>query len=694
MAKNLVIVESPAKAKTIKKILGRNYNVVASVGHIRDLPKSRLGVEIENDFEPDYINIRGKGPLIKELKKEAKKSEKVFLATDPDREGEAISWHLAYILGLDSTDNIRVEFNEITKDKIKQAIKNPRTLDKNLIDAQQARRVLDRLVGYKISPLLWKKIKKGLSAGRVQSVAVKLICDRENEIEEFIPQEYWTIKANLVKDKEDFEASFYGISKNEKEIKKELKNENEVEKILMALKNNEFKVGSVKKSKRKRNPYAPYTTSTLQQDSSKKLNYTTKKTMMIAQQLYEGIDIKSTGITGLITYMRTDSTRVSGDAITAAKEYILNNFGGEYSNGGKSYSNKKNKDSQDAHEGIRPTYIDYSPDDIKGYLTKEQFKLYKLIWDRFIGSQMKAAEYDTLSVSIINSGYVFRANGSQLIFPGFLKVYSSADEEVSDMSLPKLEKNDVLGLKKLIPKQNFTQPPARFTEASLIKIMEELGIGRPSTYSPTIATILSRSYVSLENKSFYPTELGELVNELLTEYFKEVINEEFTAKLENELDEVASGSIEWKEVVRKFYMQFYRELKIAEEEIDKIEIQDEISDVVCEKCGKNMVVKNGRFGKFLACPGYPDCKNTKPIVETIGVDCPECGGEIVKKRSKKGRVFYGCNNYPKCEFVSWDEPIKEKCPQCNGPQVVKRLKSKTVVKCLDEKCGYIKTTKE
>ncbi len=694
MAKNLVIVESPAKAKTIKKILGRNYNVVASVGHIRDLPKSRLGVEIENDFEPDYINIRGKGPLIKELKKEAKKSENVFLATDPDREGEAISWHLAHILGLDDKDDIRVEFNEITKEKIKLAIKNPRKLDKNLIDAQQARRILDRLVGYKISPLLWKKIKKGLSAGRVQSVAVKLICDRENEIQEFIPEEYWTIMANLKKDKEDFESSFYGALVNEKEVKKDLKNKEEVDEILKKVEKNDFLVRDVKKSKRKRNPYPPYTTSTLQQDSSKKLNYTTKKTMMIAQQLYEGIDIKSEGITGLITYMRTDSTRVSNEAIINAKEYIEKHFGKKYSNGGKTHSGKQKKESQDAHEAVRPSYINYSPDEIKKYLTKDQYKLYKLIWDRFMGSQMKAAEYDTLSVSILNSDYIFRASGSQLKFPGFLKVYSSADEETSDMNLPPLEKGDILALNEIQSEQKFTKPPARFTEASLIKIMEELGIGRPSTYSPTIATILSRSYVSLENKSFFPTELGELVNELLTEYFKQVINEEFTAKLENELDEVASGDVEWKEVVRKFYSQFVKELKIAEKEIDKIEIQDEVSDVICEKCGKNMVVKNGRFGKFLACPGYPECKNTKPIVETIGVPCPVCDGEIVKKRSKKGRVFYGCINYPDCDFVSWDEPIKEKCPRCKGPMAIKRSKSKTIIKCLDDKCGYIKTKKE
>lgn len=686
----MVIVESPAKAKTISKILGRNYKVVASVGHVRDLPKSRLGVEIENDFEPDYINIRGKGPLIKDLKKEAKKADKVFLATDPDREGEAISWHLAYILGLDENEKYRVEFNEITKERIKQAIKSPRNLDKNLVDAQQARRILDRLVGYKISPLLWKKIKKGLSAGRVQSVAVKLICDRESEIDEFIPVEYWTIKALLNKDEQGFESNFYGVEKNGKDEKLQINSKSESDSILKELKKNEFIVNEVKKGKRKRNPYPPYTTSTMQQDASKKLGFSTKKTMMVAQQLYEGIDLKKGGITGLITYMRTDSTRVSNEAMSVARSYIENKFGKEYSNGGRSYSNKSKKETQDAHEGIRPTYIDHSPDDIKDYLNKDQYRLYKMIWSRFMGSQMKEALYNTLNVRIMNGQYVFRSNGSQLVFPGFLTIYSTTDEETSDMALPTMNKGDILDLDKLEPKQNFTQPPARFTEASLIKLMEEMGIGRPSTYSPTISTILSRGYVVLEKKSFYPTELGLLVNELLTEYFTHVVNEKFTANLEDELDDIASGSTFWKEVVRDFYKDFHKELVIAEEEIDKIEIEDEVSDVICEKCGRNMVVKHGRFGKFLACPGYPECKNTKPIVDKIEVPCPKCGGDVVRKRSKKGRVFYGCNNYPDCDFVSWDEPVKEKCPDCNGPMVIKRLKSRTTVKCVDSNCGYSK----
>ena len=690
MSKYLVIVESPAKAKTISKILGRNYKVVASVGHVRDLPKSRLGVEIENDFEPDYINIRGKGPLIKDLKKEAKKADKVFLATDPDREGEAISWHLAYILGLDENEKYRVEFNEITKERIKQAIKSPRNLDKNLVDAQQARRILDRLVGYKISPLLWKKIKKGLSAGRVQSVAVKLICDRESEIDEFIPVEYWTIKALLNKDEQGFESNFYGVEKNGKDEKLKINSKSESDSILKELKKNEFIVNEVKKGKRKRNPYPPYTTSTMQQDASKKLGFSTKKTMMVAQQLYEGIDLKKGGITGLITYMRTDSTRVSNEAMSVARSYIENKFGKEYSNGGRSYSNKSKKETQDAHEGIRPTYIDHSPDDIKDYLNKDQYRLYKMIWSRFMGSQMKEALYNTLNVRIMNGQYVFRSNGSQLVFPGFLTIYSTTDEETSDMALPTMNKGDILDLDKLEPKQNFTQPPARFTEASLIKLMEEMGIGRPSTYSPTISTILSRGYVVLEKKSFYPTELGLLVNELLTEYFTHVVNEKFTANLEDELDDIASGSTFWKEVVRDFYKDFHKELVIAEEEIDKIEIEDEVSDVICEKCGRNMVVKHGRFGKFLACPGYPECKNTKPIVDKIEVPCPKCGGDVVRKRSKKGRVFYGCNNYPDCDFVSWDEPVKEKCPDCNGPMVIKRLKSRTTVKCVDSNCGYSK----
>lgn len=691
MAKNLVIVESPAKSKTIGKILGRNYKVVASVGHIRDLPKSTLGIDIENNFEPKYINIRGKGPIINELKKEAKAANRVYLATDPDREGEAISWHLAHILKLDPNDEVRVEFNEITKDAIKNAIKKPRTIDLKLVDAQQARRMLDRLVGYKISPLLWKKIRKGLSAGRVQSIAVKLICDREEEIDSFIPKEFWTLKVMLQKGRQKFEANFTGKLEDGKEIKMELESEEEINAVINSLDEDGYKVSNVKKGTRKRKPYPPYTTSTLQQDASKKLGFTTKKTMSVAQQLYEGIDLKKEGTTGLITYMRTDSTRVSNDAIALTKEYIVNNFGEEFSNGGVSYSKKSKKETQDAHEGIRPTNVVKSPEDIKDYLSKDQLKLYKLIWDRFVGSQMKEALYDTLSVTILNNEKVFKASGSKLIFPGFLKVYISADEEVKEMKIPDLEAGDSLKLDELVPKQNFTQPPARYGEASLIKALEELGIGRPSTYSPTISTIMSRYYVELDKKVFYPTELGKLVNDLLIDYFDDVINEEFTANLEEKLDDVAEGTMEWKKVISDFYAPFGELLEKAEEEIDKIEIADEVSDVICEKCGKNMVVKNGRFGRFLACPGYPECRNTKAILDEIGVKCTKCeDGGIVRKRSKKGRVFYGCTNYPSCDFVSWDEPIEEKCPVCKEYMVIKRNKSGDIIKCSNKECGYIK----
>lgn len=691
MAKNLVIVESPAKSKTIGKILGRNYKVVASVGHIRDLPKSTLGIDIENNFEPKYINIRGKGPIINELKKQAKAANHVYLATDPDREGEAISWHLAHILKLDPNEKTRVEFNEITKDAIKSAIKKPRTIDLKLVDAQQARRVLDRLVGYKISPLLWKKIRKGLSAGRVQSIAVKLICDREEEIDSFIPKEYWTLKAMLQKGREKFEANFIGKLEDGKESKMELESEEEINAVLKSLDKDGYKVSNVKKGSRKRKPYQPYTTSTLQQDASKKLGFTTKKTMSIAQQLYEGIDLKKEGTTGLITYMRTDSTRISNEAIALTKEYIINNFGPDFSNGGISYTKKSKKETQDAHEAVRPTSVVRSPKDIKEYLSKDQFKLYKLIWDRFVGSQMKEALYDTLSVTILNNDKVFKASGSKLIFPGFLKVYISADEEVKEMKIPSLEVGDSLKLDELLPKQNFTQPPARYGEASLIKSLEELGIGRPSTYSPTVSTILSRYYVELDKKVFYPTELGKLVNDLLLDYFDDVINEEFTANLEEKLDDVAEGTMEWKEVISDFYAPFGKLLEKAEEEIDKIEIAEEVSDVICEKCGKNMVIKNGRFGRFLACPGYPECRNTKAILDEIGVNCPKCeDGRIVRKRSKKGRVFYGCTNYPTCDFVSWDEPIEEKCPVCKEFMVIKRNKSGDIIKCSNKECGYIK----
>ncbi|SHE33385.1 DNA topoisomerase I [Tissierella praeacuta DSM 18095] len=693
MQKNLVIVESPAKAKTIERFLGRNYKVVASIGHIRDLPKSSLGIDIEKQFEPKYITIRGKGPVIKDLKDEAKKSNKIFLATDPDREGEAISWHLAHILGIEENQKVRVEFNEITKESITSAIKKPRAIDLNLVDAQQARRILDRLVGYKISPLLWRKIRKGLSAGRVQSVVVKLICDRENEIQKFIPAEYWSIKVNLEKDKEKFEASFYGENINGKEKKVELKNKLDVDNILGKINKDNFVVKNVKKGTKKRNPYPPYTTSTLQQDASKKLGFTTKKTMIIAQQLYEGIDIKGEGSVGLITYMRTDSTRISKEAIEMANLFIKDNYGEKYTDGGRDYNNKSKKDSQDAHEGIRPTSITKIPNLIKDSLTQDQFKLYKMIWERFVGSQMTPAIYNTISVTIESNNILFKSSGSKLIFDGFLKVYTTIDEEEKDIGIPLLNIDDKLILNDIIPNQHFTQPPPRYTEASLIKTLEELGIGRPSTFSPTISTILAREYVVLDKKSFMPTELGVLVNDLLIEYFKDIVNEEFTAELEESLDEIAEGELHWVKVVENFYKDFELFLKKAEEEIKEIEIKDEVSDEICEKCGRNMVIKHGRFGKFLACPGYPECKNTKAIVDELNVKCPQCNGNIVKRKSKKGRVFYGCSNYPECNFVSWDEPVEEKCPQCGGIMVEKRNKKEIIVKCMDKECGYTNVKK-
>lgn len=693
MQKNLVIVESPAKAKTIERFLGKNYKVVASVGHIRDLPKSSLGIDIENKFEPKYITIRGKGPLIKGLKDEAKKSKKIFLATDPDREGEAISWHLAHILGIDEREKVRVEFNEITKEAVTNAIKRPRVIDANLVDAQQARRVLDRLVGYKISPLLWRKIRKGLSAGRVQSVAVKLICDRETEILNFVPQEYWSIKALLEKDKENFEASFYGEIINGKETKIELNNRIDVDRILENMDKNKFVVKNVKKGTKKRNPFPPYTTSTLQQEASKKLGFTTKKTMIIAQQLYEGIDIKGEGTVGLITYMRTDSTRVSNEAIELAKSYIKENYGEKYFDGGKDYTNKSKKDSQDAHEGIRPTAVLRSPILIKDSLTQDQYKLYKMIWERFLGSQMTPAIYDTISVTINSNNYIFKASGSKLIFDGFKKIYSNVDDEEKEMDIPVLNVDDKLKVKDIKPNQHFTQPPPRYTEASLIKVLEELGIGRPSTFAPTVATIQARDYVRLEKRYFIPTELGIVVNDLLKDYFKEVVNEEFTAELEEKLDNIAEGDLSWNEVVGNFYKDFSIVLDKADKEIEEIEIQDEVSDVICEKCGKNMVIKHGRFGKFLACPGYPECKNTKAIVVELDVKCPKCNGNLVKRRTKRGRMFYGCSNYPNCDFVSWDEPVKEKCPQCGELMVIKRTKKENVIKCTNKDCGHINVEK-
>lgn len=686
MQKKLVIVESPAKAKTIGRFLGKNYKVKASVGHIRDLPKSTLGIDIDNNYNPKYITIRGKGPVVKELKYEAKKADEIYLATDPDREGEAISWHLAHILKIDEKEPVRVEFNEITKSAVTNAIENPRTINRDLVDAQQARRILDRLVGYKISPLLWRKIRKGLSAGRVQSVTVKLICDREEEIDAFKPEEYWSITGFLEKSKQEFESKFYGKYEGGKEIKKDLKSKEEVDEVLATIDKDEFIVHEIKKSTKRRNPNKPYTTSTLQQDASRRLGFSTRKTMSIAQQLYEGIDIKKEGTIGLITYIRTDSTRISDDARKETENYILENYGKEYL--GKKQKVKKKKDSQDAHEAIRPTLSLRNPEEVKSSLTKDQYKLYSLIWERFLSSQMSQAVYDTLSLTILSNNNIFKASGSKLRFDGFLKVSESLKGK--EVEMPNLEEGQRVDVNKILPKQHFTQPPPRYTEASLIKTLEELGIGRPSTYSPTISTILNREYVILENKSFIPTELGILVNEVMEEHFENIVNEEFTANLEEELDKIADGDRAWQNVIDNFYKDFAIVLTKAEDEIKDMKIEDEVTDEICEKCGKNMVIKHGRYGKFLACPGYPDCKNTKAIVDKIDIQCPKCDGDIIKRRSRKGRIFYGCSNYPDCDFVSWEKPIDEKCPDCGGLMTEKETKKEIRKKCIDKKCGYVK----
>ena len=654
MADKLIIVESPAKANTIKKFLGGSTKVLASMGHVRDLPKSKLGVDIEHDFEPEYINIRGKGDLIKSLKKEASKAKKIYLATDPDREGEAIAWHLAYILDDNKDKIVRVTFNEITKGAVKKAIQEPRNIDINLVDAQQARRVLDRIVGYKISPLLWKKVRRGLSAGRVQSVAVKLIVDREDEIEKFIPEEYWNIFADLEdeKTKKQFEAKFYG--KNGK--KQEIHSKEEADEILRNIENAKYIVKEVKKGEKKRNAAPPFTTSTMQQEASRKLGFTLKKTMSIAQMLYEGIKIEGRGTLGLITYMRTDSTRISEEARKAAKEYIVSTYSEEY------YENryyKTNKDSQDAHEAIRPTYADLEPDSIKSSLTNDQYKLYKLIYNRFMASQMASAIYNTMSVTIDANDYTFKANGQSLKFKGFMTLYVEGEEnkEEDKTMLPELEENQEVKKIKINPKQSFTEPPPRYTEASLVKALEEKGIGRPSTYSPTITTILERHYIEKEQKQLIPTELGKVVNKLLIENFTDVINVEFTAKIENEFDEIADGKEQWKKMIREFYGPFEKELEKVEKDLEHVELKEEVSDIPCEKCGRMMVYKYGRYGKFLACPGYPECKNTKPIVETIDVPCPSCGGKVIVKKSKKGRKFYVCENNPEsCKYISWNKP--------------------------------------
>ena len=654
MADKLIIVESPAKANTIKKFLGGSTKVVASMGHIRDLPKSKMGIDIEHDFEPEYINIRGKGDLIKSLKKDAKQAKKIYIATDPDREGEAIAWHLAKILEDEKDKIVRVTFNEITKNAVQKAIKEPRDIDVNLVDAQQARRVLDRIVGYKISPVLWKKVRRGLSAGRVQSVAVKLIVDRENEIEKFIPEEYWNIYVDLedIKTKKEFQAHFYG--KDGKKL--EIYSNDEVQVILDNIKDAKYIVSEVKKGEKKRTPAPPFTTSTMQQEASRKLGFTLKKTMSIAQGLYEGVKIPEKGTVGLITYMRTDSTRISEEARNVAKTQITKLYGENY------YENryyKTKKDAQDAHEAIRPTYIDIEPDSIKDSLTKDQYKLYKLVYNRFLASQMAPAVYDTMNVNIKANAYDFKANGQVLKFKGFMTLYveGSDKEEKEEGMLPELEENQEVKLKKLNPKQSFTEPPPRYTEASLVKALEEKGIGRPSTYSPTITTILERRYIEKEKKQLYPTELGKVVNKLLTENFTDVINVEFTAKIEDEFDEIAEGHEKWKKMIREFYGPFEEEVEKVEKELEHVEMVDEVSDVKCEKCGRMMVYKYGRYGKFLACPGYPECKNAKPIIETIDVPCPKCGATVQVRKTKRGRKYYICENNPKsCDYISWNKP--------------------------------------
>ncbi len=687
MADYLVVVESPAKAKTIKKYLGKNYTVLASNGHIRDLPKSQLGIDVENNFEPRYITIRGKGDLLNKLKKEAKAAKKVFLATDPDREGEAISWHLASALEIADKDTYRITFNEITKSAIQNAVKNPRTIDRDLVDAQQARRALDRIVGYKISPLLWKKVKKGLSAGRVQSVATRLVVDREREIEAFIPQEYWRIDAKLNKngDRKKFTAHFYGDKKG----KIELTNEAQVREILAKIDGGSYVVSDVVTKTKSRNPAPPFTTSTLQQEASRKLNFTSRRTMQAAQQLYEGVEVKGKGTIGLITYMRTDSLRISDEAKAAAYDFIKSTYGAEYApETPRTYKTKKS--AQDAHEAIRPSNVSLLPEDVKDSLTPDLYKVYKLIWERFVASQMASAVFDTVSVDIDVADYVFKANGSTVKFPGFMKIYveSKENKEDDDGALPVLEKGEELKLSKLEESQHFTEPPARYTEASLIKAMEEDGIGRPSTYAPTITTILSRNYVSRKGKALHPTELGTVITDLMVEYFKDIVDIEFTANMEEKLDDVEEGTIDWVKVVSDFYGPFAETLKNAEDEIGKIKIEDEISDVPCEKCGRMMVYKMGRFGKFLACPGFPECRNAKPIIKESGANCPKCGGKLLIKKSKRGKTYYGCEHNPTCEFMTWDTPLTQECPKCGGLMLENKFRGKKRVYCANEKCGY------
>ncbi len=664
--KNLVIVESPAKAKTIEKYLGRNYKVVASVGHIRDLKKSTMSIDFENNYEPQYINIRGKGDLINSLKKEAKNAKKVFLASDPDREGEAISWHLAHILNLDESEANRVVFNEITKDAVKNAFKEPRTINQDLVDAQQARRVLDRIVGYSISPILWKKVKKGLSAGRVQSVALKLIIDRENEINNFKPEEYWTIDSTFKKGNKKFQASFYGL--DGKKVK--LQTNDQVKEVLARIQSDDFNVDQVERKERKRNAPLPYTTSTMQMDAANKLNFRTRKTMMVAQQLYEGVSLGTGGAQGLITYMRTDSTRISPIAQAQAAEFITDKFGEKYSKHGSRVKNVSG--AQDAHEAIRPSNVQLTPDSIAKYLDKDQLKLYTLVWNRFVASQMTAAIFDTMNVRIGQNGVIFTANGSQVKFDGYMAVYNDSDK---NKMLPDMEQGDTVTRTSSNPEQHFTQPPARYSEASLIKTLEENGVGRPSTYAPTIETIQKRYYVKLASKRFEPTELGEIVNKLIVEFFPDIVNVTFTAEMEQKLDDVEIGKEQWQKVIDGFYQPFKLELAKAESQMEKIQIKDEPAGFDCDVCGQPMVIKLGKYGKFYACSNFPDCRNTKQIVKAIGVTCPLCQeGQVIERKSKRNRIFYGCDRYPACEFTSWDKPVGRSCPKCDHYLVEKKVR--------------------
>ncbi|WP_077211511.1 type I DNA topoisomerase [Bacillus dakarensis] len=683
MSDFLVIVESPAKAKTIERYLGKKYKVKASMGHIRDLPKSQTGVDVEDNFQPKYITIRGKGPILKELKTAAKKAKKIYLAADPDREGEAIAWHLAQSLNMDIESDCRVVFNEITKDAIKESFKHPRPINMDLVDAQQARRILDRLVGYNISPLLWKKVKKGLSAGRVQSVAVRLIIDREKEIKSFVPEEYWSIEGEFLKGTEPFDAMFYGI--NNKKL--DLTSEDDVKKVLGQMEGNKFTVTSVTKKERKRNPAAPFTTSSLQQEAARKLNFRAKKTMMLAQQLYEGIELGKEGTVGLITYMRTDSTRVSEVAQSEAAEYVESSYGSQFLSSEKR-KDKKSTNAQDAHEAIRPTSVMRDPSSMKEFLSRDQLRLYRLIWERFVASQMASAVMDTMSVDLKNGEVIFRATGSKIKFPGFMKVYvegtDDQTEEKKNNMLPDLKEGDEVLKKEIEPKQHFTQPPPRYTEARLVKTLEELGIGRPSTFAPTLDTIQKRGYVALDNKRFIPTELGEIVHELMLEFFPEILDVEFTAKMEQDLDYVEEGKTKWVKIIDDFYRGFEKKLEIAEKEMAEVEIKDEPAGEDCEQCGNPMVFKMGRYGKFMACSNFPDCRNTKPIVKEIGVKCPKCKeGNIIERKSKKRRIFYGCDQYPSCDFLSWDKPIARSCPKCESLLVEKKLKKGVQVQCVN-----------